>query len=343
MNHSKHFIEIGSSNRSLESDRTLSLREYSFKSNSVNQPSEPDLKQTTSNSTERSSYFSKQNDDDVLLKEKKIKNEGFKSMISDAKKFKLDLSFNRKENLNDQLECQSPKSLNSNPTRDLSNFSNKNQSTHSPLPLPLPSPSIKDEQLMNSKELKKVYSKWRFPIRTDSVRGLTWGPFKDENLDCLIKTRSQTRKGNRKIYVILRALETDQVQDLEGVEEREVQETVEIQKMDSELIERRDHLIPSIKFIDEENPSKEFEHQTLRTRKSKRELEIEFEQQEIKSNHQKKRIKSNHELKEVEWKIKESNLNPSCSDDYLFYFNSIQFIQPDYQFIPTQDLIEVKS
>ncbi|KAH9807067.1 hypothetical protein DFH28DRAFT_1154419 [Melampsora americana] len=113
MNHSNHFIEIGSSNRSLESDRTLSFKEYSFKSNSVNQPSEPDLKQTSSNSTERSSYFSKQNDHDhdtLLLKEKKIKNEGFKSMISDSKRFKLDLSFNRKENLNDQLECQSPKS-----------------------------------------------------------------------------------------------------------------------------------------------------------------------------------------------------------------------------------------
>lgn len=350
MDHSNHFNQIEAtsthrsrnlyhpsqsayhSSQSLDSDAKLSYAESQFDSNSSNQPSEPDIPGTPS--IGRSSYFTEHDDGD----KKEELNQGFKSMISDSKKFKLDLSFNRIENLNDQQFCKSPKSLTSNQIRN-----HHQDLLLPPLPVsPLPSPSIKNDKPINSKELKKIYSTWKFPIRTDSPRGLTWGPFRDEGRMGCTRTRSQNQI-SRKIYVILKALDQNQTQ----VERLEKGMEVEDQS-DSNSIQKE---FPGIKtYLPEVQNSNQItkpeiiitstthHHPTLKSKKSKRTFELEIESQESDSMNNYKRTKPFHHQIQEDLNEKYGYSIPH----YRLILEPIKIIQSNHQIIKNRELLDIQ-
>ncbi|EGG04636.1 uncharacterized protein MELLADRAFT_108314 [Melampsora larici-populina 98AG31] len=320
------------SSQSLDSNSKSSYAESQFKSNSLNQPSEPDIKGNPS--IGRSSYSTENQDCDI----KEDSHEGFKSMISDSKKFKLDLSFNRIENLNDQLQCKSPKSLNSNQKQ------HQDQDLLPTLPVsPLPLLSIKNDKPINSKELKKIYSNWEFPIRTDSPRGLTWGPFKDESKIKPVRTRSQ-HQTSRKIYVILKPLNENRNQTQTGEEEIEKEIKLESEGSGSNLIQKDLVEINSTEkpikpeIIITSTPNHHHDHHpTLKSKKSKRTFEIETElESQLETNH--KRIKPFHDEKKEE-------LNQHlgfCLPDYLLFLDPIQIIKTNHRIIKDQELMDIE-
>ncbi|EGG01964.1 uncharacterized protein MELLADRAFT_78903 [Melampsora larici-populina 98AG31] len=83
------------------------------------------------------------------------------SMTADPVKFTLDMSFNR-HGSNTNLEKRFACSID-------------------PLAPPTSSQSRSDTSSIGEnageEEWKALYSKWNFPVRTDSPRGLTWGPY----------------------------------------------------------------------------------------------------------------------------------------------------------------------
>lgn len=84
------------------------------------------------------------------------------SMTADPVKFKLDLSFNRhgpKTNIEKHFACSIDPLAPTPPSR-------RNRPKTSCI-----------EENASEEEWKALYAKWSFPIRTDSPRGLTWGPY----------------------------------------------------------------------------------------------------------------------------------------------------------------------